>query len=279
MEEKMNSKTISKIVVSAFPVMCLSMYNVSDCYAGELLRAIQAQQRKLPHVTANQVMQNVFKNYGNLNTEVKETLDMLWRNAAGNLLWRKLNSVIKDDTQRLTILWDTCDKDGETNLIRYDDFTIYLNKNEFGNCIGYCNSKFTKLPNTLDAVLFHELTHGLHKLMGLNNVNKQRSIHFLHKIQIQDIAHKELPKLWSDDEEVHTITGWYLGKVGRLHFDYLNTNSYLVLKAIKLGIIPGKITQRIFHWEYKKGTEIFKPCKHNVKNIVIRPEKYIDTGY
>ena len=57
----MNSKTISKIVVSAFPVMCLSMYNVSDCYAGELLRAIQAQQRKLPHVTANQVMQNVLK--------------------------------------------------------------------------------------------------------------------------------------------------------------------------------------------------------------------------
>ena len=250
---KTNSKNISKIVASALPAICLSSYNTLDSQAGELLRSIQNEQLKLPNATQNQVMQNVFKNYNNLNIEVKDTLDILWHNDAGNLLLRRLHNVIKDDKQRITILWNACDKDGETNLIRYDDFTIYLNKNEFGNCIGYCNSKFTKLPNTLDAVLFHELTHGLHKLMGLNNVNKQRSIHFLHKIQIQDIAHKELLKLWSDDEEVHTITGWYLGKVGRLHFDCLNANSYLVLKAIKLGTIAGKITQRIFHWEYKKG--------------------------
>ena len=230
----------------------------------------------LPYVPRSQVMHNVFKNYDNFNIEVKDTLDILWNNDAGNLLLRRLHENIKDDAQRITILWDACDKDGETNLIRYDNLTIYLTKNEFGNCIGYCNSKFTKLPNTLDAVLFHELTHGLHNLIGLNNVNKQRSIHFLHKIKVRDVAHKQLLDLWSNDEEVHTITGWYLGKNGKLHFDCLNTNSYLVLKAIKLGTIPGKITQRIFHWKYKKGTDIFKPCKQNVKNIVIRPEKYLD---
>ena len=230
----------------------------------------------LPYVPRSQVMHNVFKNYDNLNIEVKDTLDILWHNDAGNLLLRRLHENIKDDAQRITILWDAYDEDGETNLIRYDNLTIYLTKNEFGNCIGYCNSKFTKLPYTLDAVLFHELTHGLHNLIGLNNVNKQRSIHFLHKIKVRDVAHKQLLDLWSNDEEVHTITGWYLGKNGKLHFDCLNTNSYLVLKAIKLGTIPGKITQRIFHWEYKKGTDIFKPCKQNVKNIVIRPEKYLD---
>ena len=272
----MNNKTLSKIVASALPAICLSTQITSDCHAGELLRSIQYEQSKLPQVAQNQVMQNVFKNYDTLNHELKDTLTTIWYNDAGNLLLRRLHKNIKDETQRITILWNARDRDGETNLIRYDNFTVYLTKNEFGNCIGYCNSKFTKLPNTLDAVLFHELTHGLHKLMGLNNVNKQRSIHFLHKIQIRDIAYKQLLELWSNDEEVHTITGRYLGKDGRLHFDCLNTNSYLVLNAIKLGTIAGKITQRIFHLEYKKGTDIFKPCKQNVKNIVIRSEKYLD---
>ena len=107
-------------------------------------------------------MHNVFKNYDNLNIEVKETLDILWNNEAGNLLLRRLHKNIKDDAQRITILWDACDKDGETNLFRYEDSTVFLNKNKSGDYVAYCAGKIYAFPERLDTVLFHELCHGLH---------------------------------------------------------------------------------------------------------------------
>ena len=108
-------------------------------------------------------MQNVFKNYDNLNIEVKNTLDILWNNDAGNLLLRRLHNIIKDDTQRLTILWDTCDERGDSNYFRHKDLTVLLNKNKFGQCIGYRNGELCALPETLDDVLFHEMSDCLPK--------------------------------------------------------------------------------------------------------------------
>ena len=121
-------------------------------------------------------MQNVFKNYNNLNTEVKETLDMLWRNAAGNLLLRRLHNVIKDDLQRITILWNTCDEKGESNYFRYFDSTILLDQTQFGWDVGYCNGILDIFLDRLDMVLFHELCHALHDLEGVT-VYKQKKIY------------------------------------------------------------------------------------------------------
>ena len=73
----MNSKTISKIVVTALPAICVSAQTVSGCRAGELLRKIQAEQSKVPFASQDQVMQNVFKNYNIFNNELKNTLDIL----------------------------------------------------------------------------------------------------------------------------------------------------------------------------------------------------------
>ena len=169
----MKSKTmrIATLVVPA--VACMT---ISDCQAGELLCSIQHEQNKLPHVTANQVMQNVFKNYNNLNTEVKETLDMLWCNAAGNLLLRRLHNVIKDDAQRITILWNVCDENGESNYFQYFDSTILLDQSQFGWDVGYCNGIIDIFPDRLDMVLFHELCHALHDFFwGVKTITNKHS--------------------------------------------------------------------------------------------------------
>ena len=73
----MNSKTISKIVITALPVICVSTQTVSGCRAGELLRKIQTERSKVPFASQDQVMQNVFKNYNIFNNELKNTLDIL----------------------------------------------------------------------------------------------------------------------------------------------------------------------------------------------------------
>ena len=272
----MNSKIISKIVVSALPAVCLSAHNVSDSNAGELLREIQSEQCKLPYTTQNQIMQNVFKNYDNLNIEVKNTLDILWRNDAGNLLLRRLYNVIKNDTQQITILWDTCDEEGDSNLFNPNNLSIYLNKNKFGKCIGYRNGELCALSETLDDVLFHEMTHGLHTITGMVKANKRDTIQHLHKFPNNRTIYDNCCESWSNDEEVRTITGWHLGKDRKLHFDCLNANSYMVLKSLKNGTPINRITQRIFHYSYENLQDISKPCRSTVKNIIIQKEKYLD---
>ncbi len=77
-------------------------------------------------------------------------------------------------------------------------------------------------------------------------------------------------------EEVHTITGLYLGKDGKLHFDCLNTNSYMVLKALKNGTPLSRITQRVFHCDYNSLSHIFPAYYINIENIVIQKGRYID---
>ena len=258
---------------SVLATICLS---ASNCQSGELLREIRTEQRKLPHVTQNQVMQNVFRNYDNLNKEVKDTLDTIWNNDAGNLLLRRLYKVIKNDKQRLTILWDTCDKEGNSNLFCHD-MTVYLDTRKFGQCIGYRNGELCTLPETLDDVLFHEMMHGLHKLTGLKNTGKRNSIHHLHAIPNYGEIYNKSRKAWTDDEEVHTITGLYLGVDGKLHFDCLNTNSYMVLKALKNGTPINRIIQRVFHCDYDSLSYIFPAYYINVENIIISKSKYIDT--
>ena len=248
----MNSKTISKIVVSALPAICVTTYSVSDCHAGELLREIQSEQRKLPYATQNQVMQNVFKDYDKLNIEVKEILTTIWHNDAGNLLLRRLHNVIKNDTQKLTILWDAYDEDEETNLFRYETLTIFLNKNEFGDYVGYSEDRIYPFPEQLDTVIFHELCHALHHFEGKMVCKQRKVIPTFYKLSKNEKRCKMTCDAWKNDEEIHAINGWHIDNDGTLKFDWLNTNSYIILEELKKGTPPKEILQRVFHCDYPK---------------------------
>ena len=271
----MNSKAISKIVVSALPAVCLSAHNVSDSHAGELLREIQSEQRKLPHVTQNQVMQNVFKDYDTFNNELKNTLDILWRNDAGNLLLRRLHNVIKDDTQQITILWDTCDEKDESNYFRCFDSTILLDQNKFGDYAVYSEKKIYAFPEQLDIVLFHEMCHALHNLEDTMACKQQRFVPAFYKLSESDTICKITCKAWTDDEEIRTITGWYVDDDETLKFDCLNTNAYIVLKELKNGTLPKDIMQRVFHCDRLSLDFVYKTAKRErLDEIVIPLEKY-----
>ncbi len=273
----MNNTTLSKIVASALPAICLSTQITSDCHAGELLRSIQYEQSKLPQVTQNQVMQNVFKNYDNLNEEVKDTLDTLWRNDAGNLLLRRLYESIKNDTQRLTILWNAHHKSGKTNLFCYDNLSIYLDKSKFCKYVGYCNEELIELPETLDAVLFHELCHGLHYLTGTQKTEETIGIKKIYNIHAMDCIDIDILDAWEDDEELYTITGWYVAPDGKVMFDCLNTNSYLIFKALQNRVPAEKVVQRVYHCDYA-SLEVYEYAKDmGFRRTLIRAKKYIDT--
>ena len=255
-------------------VVCVA---TTDCHAGELLKSIKNEQNKLPKVAKDHVMHNVFKHYDNLNTGVKETLDILWHNAAGNLLLRRLNSVIKDDLQRITILWDVCDEDDDSNYFRYKDSSILLHKDKFGDYAVYSNKKIEAFPEQLDTVLFHELCHALHNLEDTIACNQHKIIPTFYKLSDKDPKCQEICRAWEDDEEIHTITGWYIDTNEKLKFDCLNTNSYMILDALKDKIKPEKIVQRVFHYDYWSASVFTEEdTTRHLDELVIPLEKYVD---
>ena len=123
----------------------------------------------------------------------------MWFNEAGKLLLRSLCKEIKLDTQRITILWNARLPDGRTNLFCCDSSTIYLEANKFCQYVGYCNGEFTKLPETLDAILFHELCHGLHKLQGKNQYEQHEVVSKLYELPNNDPICNLLNSAWADD--------------------------------------------------------------------------------
>ena len=270
----MNSKTICIATLLVPSVVCTT---ASDCCAGELLREIQTEQSKVPNVEQNQVMQNVFKNYNNLNVEVKNTLDILWRNDAGNLLLRRLHNVIKDDTQRITILWDTCDERNDSNYFRHKDSSILLSKDKFGYYATYCAGKIYALPEQLDTVIFHELCHALHDLENTIACNQHKVIPMFYKLLDKEQTCQEICRAWTDDEEIYTITGWYIDDNEEVKFDCLNANSYMILDALKDKIKPEKIAQRIFHCDYWGLDRNYPNAKKEHPDELLIPlGKYID---
>ena len=270
----MKRKTICIATLLVPSVVCTT---ASDCCAGELLREIQTEQCKLPYVTQNQVMQNVFKNYNNLNVEVKNTLDILWRNDAGNLLLRRLHNVIKDDNQRITILWDTCDERNDSNYFRYFDSTILLDQNKFGWDVCYCNGVIDILPECLDMVIFHELCHALHDFEGVTVYKQRKFIPAFYQLSENEEKCHVACDAWTDDEEVRTITGWSVDDDGTLKFECLNTNSYIILEELRKGTPPEKIQQRVYHCDYPTLTTKYKVAKKlPLDDLVIPFDKYVD---
>ena len=255
-------------------VVCVA---TTDCQAGELLRSIQNEQNKLPKVAKDHVMHNVFKHYDNLNTEVKETLDMLWHNDAGNLLLRKLNQYIKNGTQKVNIKWNAYDAKNETNLFRPTISTIFLNKNELGDYAMYHAGKVMAFSERMDSVLFHELCHALHNLDGTVACERQMFVPVFYKLSHKDELCQIAYENWTDDEEIYAITGWYVDSKGNIKFDWLNTNSYMILDALKYGIASNDIAQRIFHCDYWDiSPKRRETMEKYAGELVIPLQRYID---
>ena len=256
----------------------------TDCQAGELLRSIQKRQDNLLLLgsthSRTRVLQKVIKNYDELNDELQEALNEIWSNEVGKLLLCSLCKEIKLDTQRITILWNATLPDGRTNLFCHSNLTIYLDANKFCQYVGYCDGEFSELPETLDAILFHELCHGLHKLQEKNQYKQHKVVSRLCELPNNDPICNLLNNAWNDDEEIYTETGWHINLKNELDFDYLNTNSYMILQAIKNEVPSKEILQRIFHCDFNlwesKYERSFELANINLKKFLIDTKKYLD---
>lgn len=282
---KTNRKTLSKFTKGMMVTTCLCMGAIPDIHAGELLKkALDKQDNFLllgnTHARG-EILNKVIKNYDELNEKLRDALDTLWSDAAGKLLLRSLCKEIKLDSQRIKILWNACDENNETNLFCYDNSTIYLMESRFGQYVGYCNGKFSQLPETLDAVLFHELCHGLHALKHSKQYEQHKTISALYNISQNDPICKSMNQAWTDDEEIYTISGWHMNANNELDFDYLNTNSYIALQALDGGRTPENVVQRLFHCSYgswkTKYDRLFKKVTINLEKFLINLEKSFDS--
>ncbi len=224
-----------------------------------------------------EVIHRVIKNYDELNEELQDALDTLWSNEAGKLLLRSLCKEITRDEQRITILWDTHDEDDDTNFFDTTNFTIYLDTLRFGKYVGYCDGILTEELHTLDAVLFHELCHGLHKLNRKDQGASHDVLQTIYKFDKNESIRELAYKAWGDDEEIYTITGMYINSKGELDFDYLNTNTYMILQVLKDGTPPKLVKQRMFHCSFELLLEEYSPVLDlNLEHFPIDMKKYID---
>ena len=276
-----NYKALKKLkLVSAL------IFSINICNAGELLHQIQTKQHQLSELTLSyskeQIMRKVIDNYDYLNQKLYDALDTIWNNETGELLLRSFCENMRSDSKALTILWNKIDIDGSSNKIFYDSATIYIDESQFVDYIGYRNGEIVKLPETLDAMLFHEITHGYHNLLGFGACErmKQHVTAFRLHWPRKSFCLEDLPFLnksylfWIDDEEIHTITGWIVGIGGKHYFDCLNTNSYMVLQELKKGISSEEIVQRIFHCDYGSLIHINPDILANLNMIAISNNKF-----
>ena len=223
-----NYKALKKLkLVSAL------IFSINICNAGELLHQIQTKQHQLSELTLSyskeQIMRKVIDNYDYLNQKLYDALDTIWNNETGELLLRSFCENMRSDSKALTILWNKIDIDGSSNKIFYDSATIYIDESQFVDYIGYRNGDIVKLPETLDAMLFHEITHAYHNLLKTITNESLKETEAICKLHQTEDYFEKAKDAWKNDDEVHTISGWYIDVDQKLHFDWLNTNSYMVL--------------------------------------------------
>lgn len=152
-----------------------------------------------------------------------------------------------------------------------------MNKSELGDYVGYSAGEISPFPELMDMVMFHELCHALHELEGATAYKQHKLIPAFYKLSEDREKCQETCKAWENDEEIRTITGWYVDDDGQLKFDWLNTNSYMILDALKDKIPPEQIVQRVFHCDYWKLMRDYPNAKRErLYALVIPIEKYID---
>ena len=154
------------------------------------------------------------------------------------------------------------------NLYHPLEFSIYINLEKLGSCIGYRNGNIEEIPNTADSVIFHEMGHAFH---DLKNKIKPYSIEGLNYIY----GKTDIKTFWTNDEEFYNITGYFY-KYNNLKFDPINCNMYEICKACKSYDSREKISQRVFHKGYKLYTKLSLTKKELLGRSLANSNFFID---
>ena len=123
------------------------------------------------------------------------------------------------------------------------DFSICLDFKQMKNSsiVAYLNRNVYPWSfYEADSHLHHELLHALHYTVKTYKHGKQVALRYIYR------ENKKLKNLWTDDEELYTIMGKFLTKIG-LAYDPLNSNLY---EAFKKKFLGRAIEQRLFHCDY-----------------------------
>ena len=157
-------------------------------------------------------------------------------------------------------------KDQQRNFFRHRDFVIYVLPND-------PNIKFARYdgqgvicgtPEPLDCVLFHELVHAFHHLIGRNQKGNINALNYFY-------GDSELKNIWGKfdkpltDREFSDISGWYYDEQQTtIRFDPINCNMYELCKYCKTFNSRNDFHQRISHKGY---ADLCKFCQE--KNIAL----------
>ena len=153
-------------------------------------------------------------------------------------IWNNNNTFVNQDfavfVTRIEKQEDNLKKDNNFNS---KNFTIYLapeyisdiklSRYDGKNVVYDCTE-------TLDTVLFHELIHAFHKLIGRNSEKQTNALDYFY-------GDSEIKQIWGKfgklltDKEFSDITGWYFDKKQqKVQFDPINCNMYEVCKMSKI---------------------------------------------
>ena len=215
-------------------------------------------------------------------TKIEKALYTICENEIGDLLI-KLIYMNKGLTISPLTIWNNEDK------FENKDYAIFLSKvmentNKKDNC--FYNKKFTiyispndpnikfarydgqgvicGTPEPLDCVLFHELVHAFHHLIGRNQKGNINALNYFY-------GDSELKNIWGKfdkpltDREFSDISGWYYDEQQTtIRFDPINCNMYELCKYCKTFNSRNDFHQRISHKGY---ADLCKFCQE--KNIAL----------
>ena len=222
--------------------------------------------------------------------KIENALEAICQNAVGNLMI-KLIYMNKDLAISPLTIWNNDDifenkdyaiflskvtenpnKNRKDNYFYGKKFTIYLSPNDLSNI------KFARYdgrnvicgtPEHLDCVLFHELVHSFHYLIGRNQSKKTEVLDYFY-------GYSEVKEIWGKfgkpltDREFSDITGWhYDEKQEKVRFDPINCNMYEACKYCKTLDSRTDLHQRISHKGY---ADLCKFCQE--KNITLQDVLY-----
>ena len=218
--------------------------------------------------------------------EIEKALHTICENAVGNLMlklyyinrnngdnlsplriWNSRSEFKSMDSKYFSLEVEKLSKeDKQRNFFRRRDFVIYVfpdNQNiKFARYDG--RNVICGTPEPLDCVLFHELVHAFHHLIGRNQSKETNALNYFY-------GDNELKNIWEKfekpltDEEFSDITGWYYDKKqSKIRFDLINSNMYEVCKYCSTYSTQQDFHQRISHKGY---ADLYKFCQ--AKNIAL----------
>ena len=279
----MKSKILVTLAIPNIVIVSSAHSNIADNIE-TLLCAHHLPYKK--HMTENWLDIDIkdklheFIEYSDNQDKLSLILERIIENPIGNITLRLLYQARQNmPKSKLKISSQSCvsAKDGKERYFGFvpTEFCVCLNLDKFeeAGTITYLNNKlFSCNPYEADSYLFHELLHSFHYTTGNYKGNSTSALQHIYE------QHDELKKLWTNDEELYTISGKFLTKDGLL-YDPLNCNLYEAYKQDQEKYPGYIIPQRIFHIRYtiKSFTEIQKlDWRYNLDKILTN---FADLGF